>query len=37
MKTLNSYNGGVKQHNRFEELSAIFDNFNNNAQKLEAS
>ena len=37
MKNLNPYNGGVKQHNRAEELSTIFDNFNSNAQKLEAS
>ncbi len=37
MKNINSYNGGVKQHNRVEELLAIFDNFNSNAQKLEVS
>ncbi len=37
MKNLNPCNGGAKQHNRIEELSVIFDNFNSNAQKLEAS
>jgi PAS domain S-box-containing protein len=37
MKNINSYSGGIKQHNRVEELLAIFDNFNSNAQKLEAS
>ena len=37
MKNLNHYNGGARQHNGIEELSVIFDNFNSNAQKLEAS
>jgi len=37
MKNLNLYNIGLKQHDRFDELSNIFENFNENAQKLEAS
>ncbi len=37
MKNLDLYNIGLKQHDRFEELSNIFENFNENAQKLESS
>ena len=37
MKGLNYCNNKIKQNSRFEELSAIFTNFNAYAQKLEGS
>lgn len=37
MKNTNVYNTNINQLNRSEELTGIFENFNENAQRLEAS
>ena len=37
MKNLNIYNTRLEQHKSSDDLSAIFENFNENAQRLEAS
>lgn len=37
MKNLNIYNTRLEQHKNSEDLSAVFENFNKNAQRLESS